>query len=76
MMCLPDSCHHIIETIDLLYEDSHTVDYVHEKLMNRKELDIVSSKVNKTVHEKAENPQVFRAKIVSDDQKGKFEPIT
>lgn len=66
----------MLSRLDLLLEDSRTVVYIHEKLVNRKELDINTSKLNETVSEKAENSQVFKVKIVSNDQKGKSEPAS
>ncbi|CAB3251519.1 unnamed protein product [Arctia plantaginis] len=45
MMCLPDSCRHIIETIDILPEKERTVDYVRQKLIERKQLGAVTESV-------------------------------
>ncbi|CAB3262492.1 unnamed protein product [Arctia plantaginis] len=61
-MCLPDSCRHIIETIDILPEKERTVDYVRQKLIERKQLGAVTESVQ-TSPAGTNNTQAFKAQV-------------
>lgn len=63
MMSLPDSCRHIIETIDLLPEEGRTVDYVREKLLQRKQIGAVDSELVQTSEKAENNSQVFKTQV-------------